>query len=83
MGYKGSLDGSYKINSGLCAIGYHIKKEDGDFIYATTRRIEKRLVREAEVIAMRFGLEYYIEHNLQLLVMETYSHVLKNILNGI
>ncbi|KAH0776320.1 hypothetical protein KY290_007731 [Solanum tuberosum] len=81
--FKCNSNGASKGNPGPSSGVFCIGNGEGNLIYAEVRRLFDGTNLVAEVVALRLGLEYCVQHNLLLVTLETDSLSLKNILDGI
>ncbi|XP_075109238.1 uncharacterized protein LOC142181027 [Nicotiana tabacum] len=73
--YKCNTDGSSKGNPGPSSLGFCVRNDEGDVVYARAvgLGVTTNVVAEAKSILQ--GLEYYVEHDLHPLILETDSLV--------
>lgn len=71
--YKCNSDAVVKGNPGPSSTSFYVRNHIGELIHAKTRRIPDEINLVAEVVSLRLGLEYCIEHNLMPICLETDS----------
>lgn len=54
-------------------MAFCIRNEEGEIIYVETRLLEVVSVIEAEIKAVRIGIDYWLQHSLVPLIIETGS----------
>ncbi|KAH0635770.1 hypothetical protein KY289_035685 [Solanum tuberosum] len=81
--FKCNFDGASKGNPGLSSRPFCIRNREENLIYAEIRRLFDGSNLVAEVVALRLGLEFCVQHNLLPVILEIESLSLKNILDGI
>jgi len=60
-----------------------VRNSNGDLVYAETENVELCSILEAEVGAFKEGLQYCVNNNLMPLIIDTYSLILKKIIDEI
>ncbi|XP_049352605.1 uncharacterized protein LOC125817063 [Solanum verrucosum] len=81
--FKCNFDGASKGNPDPSSGPFCIRNREGNLIYAEVRRLFDGINLVAEVVALRLGLEFCVQHNLLPVILEIDSLSLKNILDGI
>ncbi|KAM3235236.1 hypothetical protein P3L10_015272 [Capsicum annuum] len=81
-GFKCNSDGASKGNPGPISSAFCIRDDQGNFEFAECRKIGVATNLMAEVIALRIGLQYCIDHNLFPLILETDSLAVKQFVEG-
>ncbi|KAH0755906.1 hypothetical protein KY290_026176 [Solanum tuberosum] len=80
--FKCNSDGASKGNPSPSSGAFCIRNGEGNLFYAEVGRLFDGSNLVAEVVALRLGLEYCVQHNLLPVTLETDSLSLKNILDG-
>lgn len=80
--YKCNSDGASKGNPGPSSGGFCIRNWEGKFIYAATQELGVKTSLEAEVIALKMGLQFCVSNNLLPVILETDSLMVSQILGG-
>ncbi|XP_075091557.1 uncharacterized protein LOC142171757 [Nicotiana tabacum] len=77
--YKCNTDGASKGNPGPSSLGFCVRDVEGDVVYARAvdLGVITNVVAEAKDILQ--GLEYCVEHDFHLLILETDSLVMKKV----
>lgn len=80
--FKCSTDGASKGNLGPSSLGFCVRNDVGDLVYARAINlgINTNVVVEAKVIMQ--GLTYYVEQDLHTPILETDSLVLKKVIES-
>ncbi|XP_070041628.1 uncharacterized protein [Nicotiana tomentosiformis] len=80
--YKCNTDGASKGNPGPSSLGFCMRDDEGDVVYARVvdLGVKTNVVDEAKAILQ--GLEYCVEHDFQPLILETNSLVMKKAIEG-
>nr|XP_016509522.1 PREDICTED: uncharacterized protein LOC107826990 [Nicotiana tabacum] len=75
--YKCNTDGALKGNPGPSSLGFCVRDDEGDAVYARAvdMGVTTNVVAEAKAILQ--GLEYCVKHDLHPLILETDSLVMK------
>lgn len=81
--FKCNVDGASKGNPGPSSGPFCTRNREGNLIYAEDTRLFDGTNLVAEVVALRLGLEFCVQHNLLPVILEIDSLSLKNILDGI
>ncbi|XP_075087486.1 uncharacterized protein LOC142169517 [Nicotiana tabacum] len=79
---KVNIDGASRGNSGRSSIGYVLRDEEGDVIFALGREIPHTTNNEAEAIAILKAMRYCVDHRVTHVMLQTDSMLLKNVLEG-
>ncbi|XP_019262475.1 PREDICTED: uncharacterized protein LOC109240305 [Nicotiana attenuata] len=80
--YKCNIDGASRGNPGPSSLGFCVRNDEGDLIYAREVDLGETTNVAAEARAIVQGLEYFVEHNLHPLILETDSLVMKKVIEG-
>ncbi|XP_070003066.1 uncharacterized protein [Nicotiana sylvestris] len=80
--YKCNTDGASNGNSGPSSSGFCVRNDEGDVVYARAVDLGVKTNVVAEAKAILQGLEYYVEHDLHPLILETDSLVMKKVIEG-
>ncbi|XP_075087987.1 uncharacterized protein LOC142169942 [Nicotiana tabacum] len=75
--YKCNTDGASKGNPGPSSLGFCVRDDEGDVVYARAVDLGVTTNVVAEAKAILQGLEYCVEHDLHPLILETDSLVMK------
>ncbi|XP_019225001.1 PREDICTED: uncharacterized protein LOC109206620 [Nicotiana attenuata] len=78
--YKCNTDGASRGNPGPSSLGFCVRNDEGDLIYARAVDLGETTNVVAEARAIVQGLEYCVEHNLHPLILETDSLVMKKVI---
>ncbi|XP_075095164.1 uncharacterized protein LOC142173466 [Nicotiana tabacum] len=73
--YKCNADGASKGNPGPSSLGFCVRDDEGDVVYARAVDLGVTTNVVAEAKAILQGLEYCVEHDLHPLILETDSLV--------
>lgn len=60
-----------------------LRNEEGDVVYACGKEINEGTNTEAEATAILEAFTYCLDHHYYLIILHTYSMLLKNVLDGI
>ncbi|XP_070049716.1 uncharacterized protein [Nicotiana tomentosiformis] len=80
--YKCNTDGASKSNPGPSSLGFCVRDDEGDVVYAWAVDLGLTTNVVAEAKAILQGLEYCVEHDLHPLILETDSLVMKKVIEG-
>ncbi|XP_075092125.1 uncharacterized protein LOC142172415 [Nicotiana tabacum] len=80
--YKYNIDGASKGNPGPSSLGFYVRDDEGDMVYARAVDLGVTTNVVAEAKAILQGLEYSVEHDLHPLILETDSLVMKKAIEG-
>ncbi|XP_075098976.1 uncharacterized protein LOC142175870 [Nicotiana tabacum] len=80
--YKCNTDGASKGNPGPSSLGFCVRDDEGDVVYARAVDLGVTTNMVAEAKAILQGLEYCVEHDLHPLILETDSLVMKKAIEG-
>nr|XP_009793482.1 PREDICTED: uncharacterized protein LOC104240345 [Nicotiana sylvestris] len=80
--YKCNTDGASKGNPGLRSLGFCVRNDEGDVVYARAVDLGVTTNVVAEAKAILQGLEYCVEHDLHPLILEIDSLVMKKVIEG-
>ncbi|XP_075081943.1 uncharacterized protein LOC142166458 [Nicotiana tabacum] len=80
--YKCNIDGALKGNPGPSSLGFCVRDDEGNAVYARAVDLGVTTNVVAEVKAILQGLEYCVEHDLHPLILETDSLVMKKVIEG-
>ncbi|XP_075102916.1 uncharacterized protein LOC142177604 [Nicotiana tabacum] len=80
--YKCNIDGASKGNPGPSSLGFCVKDDEGDVVYARAVDLGVTTNVVAEAKAILQGLEYCVEHDFHPLILETDSLVMKKAMEG-
>ncbi|XP_075080452.1 uncharacterized protein LOC142165958 [Nicotiana tabacum] len=80
--YKCNTDGASKGNPRSGSLGFCVRNDVGDLVYARVVDLGVTTNVVAEAKAILQGLEYCVEHDLHPLLLETDSLVLKKTIEG-
>ncbi|XP_019233145.1 PREDICTED: uncharacterized protein LOC109213772 [Nicotiana attenuata] len=80
--YKCNTDGASKGNPCPSSLGFCVRNDEGDAVYAKAvyLGVTTNVVVESKAILQ--GLEYCVEHDLHPLILETDSLVMKKVIEG-
>ncbi|XP_060200867.1 uncharacterized protein LOC132629156 [Lycium barbarum] len=81
--FKCNTDGASRGNPGPSSYGFCVRNWKGDLIYAQCAEMGNSTNVEAEAKAILEGLKYCVEKEIQPLVVETDSLLLKNVVEGV
>nr|XP_009790799.1 PREDICTED: uncharacterized protein LOC104238200 [Nicotiana sylvestris] len=79
---KINIDGASRQNPGRSSIGYCIRNDKGDLVYAVGKEIKETTNTQAEARAILEALRYCTIHHTQQIWLETDSMLLKNTIEG-
>ncbi|XP_059285202.1 uncharacterized protein LOC132038567 [Lycium ferocissimum] len=79
---KCNIDGASKGNPGRSSYGYCLRNSLGDLIYVEGKEIHETTNMEAEVMAIKEAIYHCVANNIQEVLVETDSMVMKNIIEG-
>ncbi|XP_075082707.1 uncharacterized protein LOC142166891 [Nicotiana tabacum] len=79
---KINTDGASTGNPGRSSIGFCIKDELGDVIYACGKTIQETTNTVAEALAILEALRYAAQHNFNYIWLQTVSMLLNNVIEG-
>ncbi|XP_075091563.1 uncharacterized protein LOC142171763 [Nicotiana tabacum] len=79
---KVNTDVASRENPGRSSIGFVLRNEEGDIMYAWGKEIEEGTNNEAEVRAVLEALRYCLNHDYVLIELHTDSMMIKNVLQG-
>ncbi|XP_075077209.1 uncharacterized protein LOC142163953 [Nicotiana tabacum] len=77
-----NTDEASKGNPRRSSIGYVLRNEIGDVLYACGREIQDSTNTEAEAVAMVEALKHYVEHSYLQIWLQTDSLLLNNTVDG-
>ncbi|XP_019265532.1 PREDICTED: uncharacterized protein LOC109243095 [Nicotiana attenuata] len=80
--YKCNTNRASKGNPGPSSLGFYVRNDEGDVVYARAVDLGVRTNVVAEAKAIIQGLEYCVEHDLHSLILETDSLVMKKVIEG-
>ncbi|KAH0669287.1 hypothetical protein KY285_023446 [Solanum tuberosum] len=80
--WKCNTDGASRGNPGPSAAAFCISNSAGDLVGAKGVKIQDSTSIVAEAIVVREGLQYYWEHGLIQVLLESDSYALVKMLNG-
>ncbi|XP_075084295.1 uncharacterized protein LOC142167870 [Nicotiana tabacum] len=80
--YKCNTDGASKGNPGPSSLGFCVRDDEGDVVYARAVDLGVTTNVMAEAKAILQGLEYCVEHDFHPLILETDSLVMKKAIEG-
>ncbi|XP_019246545.1 PREDICTED: uncharacterized protein LOC109226206 [Nicotiana attenuata] len=80
--YKCNTDGASKGNPGPSSLGFYVRNDEGDVVYARAVDLGVTTNVVAKAKAILQGLEYCMEHDLHPLILETDSLVMKKVIEG-
>ncbi|XP_075095079.1 uncharacterized protein LOC142173397 [Nicotiana tabacum] len=80
--YKCNTDGASKGNPAPSSLGFCMRDDKGDVVYARAVDLGVTTNVVAEAKAILQGLEYCVEHDLHPLILETDSLVMKKVIEG-
>ncbi|XP_075087488.1 uncharacterized protein LOC142169519 [Nicotiana tabacum] len=80
--YKCNTDGASKGNPGPSSLGFCVRDDEGDVLYARAVDLGVTTNVVAEAKAILQGLEYCVEHYLHPLILETDSLVMNKAIEG-
>lgn len=75
--------GASKGNPGRSSIGFVLRDEEGDVMYARGKEIHETTNNEAEAWAILEGLSYCVHQQYTQVLIQTDSKLLKNVLDGL
>ncbi|XP_019237121.1 PREDICTED: uncharacterized protein LOC109217336 [Nicotiana attenuata] len=78
--YKCNIDGASKGNPGPSSLGFCMRNDEDDVVYARALDLEVTTNVVVEAKAILQGLEYCVEHDLHPLILETDSLVMKKVI---
>ncbi|KAH0776352.1 hypothetical protein KY290_007763 [Solanum tuberosum] len=81
--FKCNTDGSCRDQLHLSSKAFSVRNSNGELVYAETESVELSSILEAEVGAFKEALQYCVNNNLMPVIMETYSLILKKIIDEI
>ncbi|KAF3678689.1 hypothetical protein FXO38_03114 [Capsicum annuum] len=79
--YKCNTDGSFIGETGSTSCAFCIRNWEGDLVYAESSKLQESNSLLAEVMAVRFALEHYLNRFTPLLI-ETDSLIVNKVLQG-
>lgn len=77
-----NTDGGSKGNHGRSSIGFVMRNEEGDVLYACGKEIQEGTNTEAEARAILEAMRYCVQHDYVLIELHTDSMLIKNSVNG-
>lgn len=80
---KINTDGASRGNPGKSSVGFCLRNEHGDLIYARAKEIQEMTNTQAEARAMLEAVRYCINHDISQVWLQTDSLMLKNVVEGI
>ncbi|XP_070039415.1 uncharacterized protein [Nicotiana tomentosiformis] len=80
---KINTDGASRGNPGRSSIGFCVRNELRDIVYAVGKDIDKTTSTQVETIAILETLKYCLHQGMVQIWLETYSMLLKNVIQGI
>ncbi|XP_060200320.1 uncharacterized protein LOC132628562 [Lycium barbarum] len=81
--YKCNSDGASRGNPGPSSYGFCVRNCHGDLVYTECKELGINTSMVAKAMALKKGLMYCFENDLQPLIMETDSLIMKNVVEGI
>jgi len=79
---KVNTDGASREDSGRSSIGYVMRDEQGDIIYALGKEITHGTNNEAEAVAILEAMRHCVDNRLANVMLQTDSMLMKNVLEG-
>ncbi|MCD7466509.1 hypothetical protein HAX54_003285 [Datura stramonium] len=81
-GSKCNTEEASRGNPGISSAAFCVRDSGGDLVYASGRRLTDTTYICAEALAIKDGIEYYMNNQLQPLIIEKDSLTMRNILEG-
>lgn len=79
---KVNIDGASRGNPGRSSIGFVLRNEEGDVLYARGKEVQEGTNSESEARAMLEALRYCVEHDFILIELHKDSMLIKNVMTG-
>ncbi|KAG5571327.1 hypothetical protein H5410_061093 [Solanum commersonii] len=81
--FKCNTDRSCRGNPGPRSMVFCVRNEFGDLVCVESRLLERCIVIESDIKAIRIGFVYCQQHNLLPLIVETNSLIAETVKNGV
>ncbi|XP_060170617.1 uncharacterized protein LOC132601555 [Lycium barbarum] len=79
--YKCNTDGASRGNPGPSSAAFCIRDHNGDLVYVAGKILEDTTNVIAEAVAIEYGIQYCVDHQLLPLIVETDSLTMQKILD--
>ncbi|XP_019252907.1 PREDICTED: uncharacterized protein LOC109231725 [Nicotiana attenuata] len=79
---KVNTDGASRGNPGRSSIGFALRNEEGDLVYACGKEVNEGSNTSAEAMAIYEALKFCIDNDYVLIELHTDSMMLKNVITG-
>ncbi|XP_070039282.1 uncharacterized protein [Nicotiana tomentosiformis] len=80
---KVNTNGASRGNPGRSSIGFVLRNEEGDVLYACGKEVQEGTNSESEAKAMLEALRYCVEHDFILIELHTDSMLITNVVTGV